>query len=191
MDPEERTYASTLRACWHLLRYLEVCEPCPHTSLIHTEDSEVLWLHIRRLVLIRNRQRTPRQIIEALRMVCLRTRVWAHVVEFVGVTDVAALGGGEEGCSAFITSDFGCGGLSCGQFVYVARVWRVSEVIVEPPFREGHIHERRYGTIVIRKRLVGNVEPEHARVPERYEHGESAIDQLRKTYPAHRNGHKH
>lgn len=42
-------------------------------------------------------------------------------------------------------------------------------MVVEPPFLEDHVLDRRNGSIVIGKGLLGDIEAEHARMEKGYE----------------------
>ena len=82
----------------------------------------------------------------------------------VTIPHVAARGGLEERCFALVTRKLGRGGLACGQLEDIPRVGRVVEVSVEPPLAEVHVHERCDGAIVVRERLLGDVEAVHTGV---------------------------
>jgi hypothetical protein len=56
--------------------------------------------------------------------------------------------------------------LACWEVEDVPWVWRVVEVVVEPPLGEGHVLDGGDGAVVVGVGLGGYVESEHARVEE-------------------------
>ena len=112
VNPEESTNTTTLGTRRHTSRHLEFCEPRPHTRLINTEDSEIFRLDIRRVVLIRNGQRTSFQVIGPVRMVLLNGRTRTDVVGVIGFPDVTTRCRSKKGGGTLVASDFGCGWLS-------------------------------------------------------------------------------
>jgi len=164
VNPEKSTYTTTLWTSRHTSRHLKLRKPRPHTSLINTKNSEILRLNIRHIALVRNTQRTSFQIVEPISMILLSGRLGADVVGIIGISDITTFGRSEERGSAFVASDFDSGRFASWEFEDVAWIGRVGEVVVEPPFLEDHVLDRRNRSIVIRKRLLGDIEPKHTRM---------------------------
>ena len=169
MDPEEGTMTPALGTGRHPVWDVEVGEPVPHTGLVDAEDCEVLGLYLRSVGLVCNRERTALHVVDsrcvhrAGRERAIIRRAWVVALLEVGV----ALGRCPVRGMSLVACDLSCGGLSCREVEDVSRVGRVVEMPVEPPLIKGHVHERLDGAIVVRKRVVRDVEAIHARMPDR------------------------
>ena len=116
MNPEEGAVTSSRRAWGHPLRDLEVREPRPHACLVDAKHGEVLGLNRVHVALVRDRQRTPFEIVEARRVHgAARERsviVGAWVVARLDVC--VAFGRRPEGRKALVARELCRCRLACG-----------------------------------------------------------------------------
>lgn len=64
MNPEPSAGTPFLRTRRHRRRDLEIRMQRPHARLIHAKDSEILWLHLRRVGLVRDREGAAAQVVD-------------------------------------------------------------------------------------------------------------------------------
>lgn len=169
MDPEKCTDATTLRARRHTRWNLKVCESCPHTSLVHTENRKIFGLNKRHIVLVSNTQSTSHEIIQSFSVVLFASRAWTNIIRVIGVANVATIRRRKIRCGAFIASKFNSGGLPNGKLEVISRIWWVIKVVMEPPLLEGHVAQGDDRPIVIRIRFLGYIEAIHARMIESWQ----------------------
>lgn len=173
MNPEPGTNTSFLRACGHGCRYGEVCEPVPNALVVDAEDSEILRLNLIDVALVCNRQRAPKEVVRAGRVVLFYPRPRARVVGLVGVANVTTLGRSEVRGRTLVACQLSRGGSTGGKFEEISVVGRVVKVSVEPPSLKYEIQERCYWAVigvagiteVVEGSLVGDIESPHRGMP--------------------------
>lgn len=165
MYPKKWTYTSSIRAFRHLGRHLKIRKPRPYTCMIDAEDCKIFRLHIFDIALIRDGQSASLKIINPIGVVCQSRRIRANVITLLNVS--TSIGCDiPEWCGVFCTCDFGCSLSTCWKFKKVSGIWRMCEVIVEPPFVECLVAERCDRPIIVWECFICYIKTPHAGMPQ-------------------------
>lgn len=157
MNPKESTDTSTIRTSRHSSRHLEICEPSPHTSLVHTENCKVFRSNGTGIVLVCDSQCASREVVNTSRMVLIHAGSRTYVVRVIWFPYVTSIGRGEVACGAFVTGYLSCCGLACGEVEHISVVGGIIEVTMEPPLVKSHVHKRSDGSVVIRECIACHI----------------------------------
>ena len=136
MNPEPSAGTTPFRTRRHTGGDLKIGVDGPNACMVNRENGEIFRFDLTGVALVCNGHGTTHEIVYAVGMIRLHSPSRTRIFRIIAIANVTSFSRGKVGCCAFVTSDFGRGGLSSREFKNITSVGGKVEMVMEPPFLE-------------------------------------------------------